>query len=169
MQSTGQTSTHAVSFVPMHGSQMMYATAFIIPKRGREGFFAALIVWVVLSGAPTVSEQKPLPTPFCDPALARLFAPRAALAGRYEVCADPRPLAEIAPPEWTVEALEGLDAFGTAGAYNRGALARLFGGTRARVVRGWTLRGDRFEAVTLVSPHPDATMTRLESETLAIR
>src|SRR5687767_6103031 len=26
MQSTGHTSTHAVSFVPMHGSQMMYAT-----------------------------------------------------------------------------------------------------------------------------------------------
>src|SRR5262245_32478057 len=26
MQSTGQTSTHAVSFVPTHGSQMMYAT-----------------------------------------------------------------------------------------------------------------------------------------------
>src|SRR5688572_27501405 len=26
MQSTGQTSTQALSFVPMHGSQMMYAT-----------------------------------------------------------------------------------------------------------------------------------------------
>ena len=153
----------------MHGSQMIYATASIIPKRGREGFFAALLVWVVLSGAPTVSAQKPLPTPFCDPALAALFAPRAALAGRYDVCADSRPLAEVAPPEWTVEALEALDAFGRGGAYNRAALARLFGGTRARVARGWTLRGDRFEAVTLVSPHPDATLSRLESGTLVIR
>ena len=26
MQSTGHTSTHALSFVPMHGSQMIYAT-----------------------------------------------------------------------------------------------------------------------------------------------
>src|SRR6188472_2605082 len=30
MQSTGQTSTHAVSFVPTHGSQMMYAICLII-------------------------------------------------------------------------------------------------------------------------------------------
>ena len=153
----------------MHGSQMIYATAFMIPKRGREGFFAALIVWVVLSGAPTVSGQKPLPTPFCDPALAALFAPRAALVGRYDVCADPRPLIEVAPREWTVDALEAFDAFGTAGAYNRAALARLFGGRRTRVARGWTRRGDRFEAVTLISPHPDKTLSRLEPGTLVVR
>src|SRR3954465_4036603 len=30
MQSTGQTSTHAVSLVPMHGSQMIYATILIL-------------------------------------------------------------------------------------------------------------------------------------------
>src|SRR4051812_49824700 len=30
MQSTGQTSTHAVSLVPMHGSQMIYATMLIL-------------------------------------------------------------------------------------------------------------------------------------------
>jgi hypothetical protein len=40
MQSTGQTSTQAVSFVPTHGSQMMYAkqvpipgALFLIPSR----------------------------------------------------------------------------------------------------------------------------------------
>jgi hypothetical protein len=33
MQSTGQTSTQAVSFVPMHGSQMMYANS---PSSGAE-------------------------------------------------------------------------------------------------------------------------------------
>src|SRR5207245_11189158 len=30
MQSTGQTSTHAVSFVPTHGSQMIYAIALLM-------------------------------------------------------------------------------------------------------------------------------------------
>src|SRR5262245_61009982 len=38
MQSTGQTSTHAVSFVPTHGSQMIYAISLIIPAaRGLDG------------------------------------------------------------------------------------------------------------------------------------
>src|SRR5215471_1011860 len=32
MQSTGQTSTHAVSFVPMHGSKMMYAIFLMIAQ-----------------------------------------------------------------------------------------------------------------------------------------
>src|SRR5207253_4448612 len=95
----------------------------------------------------------------CDPALAALFAPRAALVGRYEVCADPRRLAEVAPRAWPVDALEALDAFGAAGAYNRAAVARLFGGVLARVARGWTQTGNRFEATTLISPHPNRTLT----------
>ena len=117
-------------------------------------------------GAPDAGRPGPIT---CDPVLAALFAPRAALVGRYEVCVDPRPLTEVAPREWTVEALEAFDAFGTAGAYRRAALARLFGGQRARVARGWTQRGDRFEAVTLISPHPNRTLTGLESGTLVIR
>ena len=153
MQSTGHTSTHAVSFVPMHGSQMIYAITLMIVH-----------AW---QGPP--GPGRPERGASCDPALAALFAPRAALVGRYEVCADPRPLADIAPREWTVEALEAYDAFGTAGAYNRAALARLFGGLRARVARGWSRTGVRFEAVTLISPHPDATMSRLEPGTLVIR
>jgi hypothetical protein len=32
MQSTGHTSTQAVSFVPTHGSQMMYATLMSVPE-----------------------------------------------------------------------------------------------------------------------------------------
>src|SRR5689334_9353827 len=35
MQSTGHTSTHAVSLVPTHGSQMMYATAFSWDRQSR--------------------------------------------------------------------------------------------------------------------------------------
>ena len=38
MQSTGQTSTHAVSFVPMQGSQMIYATR--VSSRGSSGLAA---------------------------------------------------------------------------------------------------------------------------------
>jgi hypothetical protein len=132
---------------------MIYAIAFMIVH-----------AW---QGAPDAG--RPERGAACDPALAALFAPRAALVGRYEVCADPRPLADVAPREWTVEALEAFDAFGSAGAYNRAALARLFGGQRARVARGWTRSGDRFEAATLISPHPNRTLTRLESGTLVIR
>jgi hypothetical protein len=38
-----------------------------------------------------------------------------------------------------------------------------------RVARGWAERGDRFESVTLLSPYPDRTLTRLEPGTLVIR
>src|SRR5215211_1099626 len=112
MQSTGQTSTHAVSFTPMHGSQMIYATPLIL-----------------LAMAPP-----PLPPRAdgytCDPALTRLFSPVEPSLGRYEVCTTPVPIAEARG-----EALEALDAFGTAGLYRRSALARLYGGRRVRVER----------------------------------
>ncbi|HEV3139494.1 MAG TPA: hypothetical protein VGY57_03205, partial [Vicinamibacterales bacterium] len=65
--------------------------------------------------------------------------------------------------------LEPLDAFGSAGRYDRSALARAYGGTRARVARGWRKTGDRFESITLISPYPDATLTRLNPGTLIIR
>jgi hypothetical protein len=38
MQSTGHTSTQAVSFVPMHGSQMMYATFESLRQSSRQAF-----------------------------------------------------------------------------------------------------------------------------------
>jgi hypothetical protein len=105
----------------------------------------------------------------CDPALAVLFTPERPVLGRYEVCTDPRPLTEVAPADWTVEPLEAADAFGGAGSYDHAALARLYGGRRARVARGWTEAADRFEAVTLISPYPNATVTTLEPGTLIIR
>jgi hypothetical protein len=105
----------------------------------------------------------------CDPALAALFTPPRPQLGRYEVCTDPRPLSEIAPADWTVEALEPADAFGGAGSYDHGIVARLYGGRRARVARGWSETADRFEAVTLISPYPNATVTTLEPGTLVIR
>src|SRR5882672_10998183 len=115
MQSTGQTSTHAVSLVPMHGSQMIYAIGLMI----------------------LVS---------CDPALVPLFTPPHPHLGRYEVCASSDPIRPV--NGGPIEALEALDAFGSAGTYDRPALSRLYRGTRVQVARGWIREGSRFESIT---------------------
>src|SRR5690349_18434390 len=105
----------------------------------------------------------------CDARLATLFAPARAGIGRYEVCRSPAPLPDLADPEWTVESLAPLDALGNAGAYDRAAVARLYGGNRPTVARGWRTRGGSLESATLVSPYPDPTLSRLEPGTLIIR
>ena len=97
----------------------------------------------------------------CDPSLTTLFTPRHPELGRYEVCTTSdsieQALAEGKPaaPRDAIEPREALDAFGTAGTYNRAALARLYGGTRVRVARRWQQRGDQFVSETLLSPYPD--------------
>lgn len=112
----------------------------------------------------------------CDAALAALFTPARPEAGRYEVCTTPTTLdsviadvtadgIQLAPTEM----LNPFEAFGGAGAYNRAALARLYGGRRVRVARGWAQRGDRFESVTLLSPYPDSTLSTLQPGTMVIR
>lgn len=111
----------------------------------------------------------------CDPLLAALFTPPRPELGRYEVCTTSAPLETAAAQEQTasrdvrIETLEALDAFGTAGPYNRAALARLYGGTRVRVARRWQQRGDHFISETLLSPYPDATLTHLNPGTMVIR
>jgi hypothetical protein len=111
----------------------------------------------------------------CDPALTALFTPLHPILGRYEVCTTADPLDRVAAPAPDAphygpsEMLEPLEAFGEAGPYDRAALARLYAGTRVRVARGWIERGDRFESITLVSPHPDATLTRLSPGTMVIK
>jgi hypothetical protein len=108
----------------------------------------------------------------CDPALTALFTPPRPGLGRYEVCTTTNPLVEVAaagPRFGPIEVLEPFDAFGAAGPYDRAALARLYAGTRVRVARGWMADVDRFESVTLLSPYPDATLTRLLPGTMVIR
>jgi hypothetical protein len=145
----------------------------MIPKKpgrvfiGVAGLVALLTVGGTV-GAAARSQSGPAAAS-CDPVFAELFTPRRPVLGRYEACTDPRPLADIAPADWVIEALEPADAFGGAGSYDHAALARLYGGRRARVARGWTETADRFEAVTLISPHPNATVTALEPGTLIIR
>jgi hypothetical protein len=108
-------------------------------------------------------------TESCDPVLTRLFAPLHPRLGRYEVCTSPAPLATLASAEWRIEGLSPLDAFGSAGAYDRAAISRLYGGRQARVARGWRDVDGASQSVTLVSPYPDATLTHLEPGTLIIR
>ena len=94
------------------------------------------------------------------------------IVGRYEVCTtgdaiDSQPLDGLRRGD--IEALEALDAFSTAGTYKRSALARLYGGTRVRVARGWSASADRVESVTLLSPYPDQSLTHLDPGTMTIR
>jgi hypothetical protein len=105
----------------------------------------------------------------CDPALAALFTPAHPQVGRYEVCTTAQPLDEVAGAGAEPEAIEAADAFGTAGTYDRSKLTRLYGGTRARVVRQWKQDEGRFESLTLISPYPDATLTHLSQGTMIIR
>jgi hypothetical protein len=103
----------------------------------------------------------------CDPALVPLFTPAQPRLGRYQVCVLDEPLRPV--NGGPIEALEALDAFGTAGTYDRSRLARLYGGTRVQVARGWNRNGDRFESITRFSPYPDASLTHLLPGTLEIR
>jgi hypothetical protein len=72
-------------------------------------------------------------------------------------------------PDDQADAVEALDAFGTAGPYRRSALARLYRGRRVRIVRHWTSSGRRIDSVTRLSPYPDASLTRLSPGTMEIR
>jgi hypothetical protein len=105
----------------------------------------------------------------CDPVFTALFSPPHPRMGRYEVCAYHESLSSLIRPEWRVEATAPLDAFGSAGLYDRAAVARLYGGQRPLVARGWIDEPGRFESLTLISPHPDAALRRLEPGTLIIR
>jgi hypothetical protein len=141
----------------------------MILKKGSRAFFrAAILVWAaagVAAGAQAPSRS----LVSCDATLTSLFTPRHPRLGRFEVCTDPRPLAEVVPAGWAVETLDALDAFGAARLYDRAGLARLYGGVRARVAHGWTRTADRFESLTFISPYPNTPMTLLEPGTLMIR
>jgi hypothetical protein len=104
------------------------------------------------------------------------------MIGQYAVCTTAEPLETVVTqgqseggperPHYTFsepEALNPLDAFGAGGLYNRSKLARLYRGARATVVRGWRQEGGRFESITLISPFPDAALSRLTPGTMEIR
>jgi len=114
----------------------------------------------------------------CDPALTALFTPARPLLGHYEVCTSDEPLERVAagsgdtagtPRFGASELVDPLDALGSAGSASRSRIAQLYGGQRVRVARGWVDHGDRFESVTILSPYPDQTLTRLLPGTLIVR
>jgi hypothetical protein len=139
---------------------MIYAILFMIMGSG--GFFAAQ--------PPIQAQTRPL---LADLKLAALFTPRRPQLGRYEVLTSPEPLSlviqKLGRAQWTVETLAPLDAFGDAGAYDKSALAQLYGGLRASVSRGWIQENGQFESLTFISPYPDPSLTRLNPGTLIIR
>ena len=136
----------------------------------RDAIVLALCALVFVGfGRHEARTQNDLPMLDCDAVLTALFTPARPQLGRYEVCTTREPLTAVARPEWRIETMPPLDAFGAAGAYSRAALSRLYGGRRAIVARGWIEDGNRFESRTLISPHPDSTMTRLLPGTLVIR
>jgi hypothetical protein len=118
------------------------------------------------------------------PRLAHLFTPRHAPPGAYEVTVLSASLeqsratllsavrdvgggaAADVPP---VVELDPLQAFGEAGSYPQTTVARLYTGRKARLVRiPIEQDGRTVAAVTLVSPYPDPTLSRLEEGTMAI-
>ena len=114
--------------------------------------------------------------PICDDAFVALFTPGTTSSGRYEACVSESSITTgvqgIAGPDLHLaeaERLEALDAFGTSGSYSRARLTQLYGGRRVYVRRGWRETPTAFESVTLLSPYPDPTLTRLYEGTLIIR
>jgi hypothetical protein len=147
---------------------------------------ALLVSTSVRTGDVAADEGQSLEPPGTPaPALARLFTPLQAPVGTYTVtvltegidAALERVKQVLAPDaqpgrppgSWQVQQADPLEAFGTAGVYDRSKVARLYTGRRVSVVRGPVERGRKVvAAVTLISPYPDATLSRLEKGTLVI-
>jgi hypothetical protein len=123
----------------------------------------------------------PAPAPFAEaPEYLSLFAPRAQRAA-YATAVSPLGIDAVlasyaddasmirTPGAWRARPEPPQDAFGAGGDYNRWTLARLYAATQPRVARGPRLENGRVaETWILVSPYPDASMTRLEPGTLRI-
>jgi hypothetical protein len=165
----------------MHGSQMIYAT-WVSSQPGkynseRRRHLAAVLG--LLTAFAALVHSAPM---WRDaPELLPLFAPAGPRGTAYNMRVtedsldavlrqlDGDPALLRTPGAWNVRELAPTDAFGTAGAYNRSQLARLYGAERARVSRGArTENGRALESWTLISPYPNPTLRRLERGTLLI-
>lgn len=133
--------------------------------------------------AQAVRPIQPLGDP--APSHARLFTPLQAPEGAYAVTVLEEGIEDalrtvkdtLAPGarpgdpagSWQVQHLDPLEALGAGGTYDRSKVARLYVGRRVSVVRGPVERGGKVvAAATLLSPYPDATLSRLEPGTLVI-
>jgi hypothetical protein len=115
-----------------------------------------------------------------DAALTRLFTPNHAPPGTYRVevtserikalaaarrAADPHAPAAA----WTIARQDPLQVFDSSAPADRARLARLYAGGRVQVTRGPITRDGRLvESLTLLSPYPDAALSRLDPGTMVI-
>ena len=67
----------------------------------------------------------------------------------------------VIPAGWPVDAVAATDVFAAADPRVKRVVAILYGGQRPLVARGWIAREDQLESVTLISPRPDPSLTRL--------
>jgi hypothetical protein len=133
------------------------------------------IVLILLAALPGPGARRPAEN--CESGLAGRITPARPISGRNEVCTTPDALEDVLRADVTgrgvhmgsTDAVDPLDAFGTAGPYDRLALSRLYGSRRARVTRGWSGAGHDLVSTTYVSPYPGPTFTTLEPGTLIIR
>jgi hypothetical protein len=108
----------------------------------------------------------------CAAALAFTFGPPLTpplTHGSPEVCQSALPLAAVIPPGWPIDVPIAADAFAAVDPRVKRLIALLYGGQRPRVARGWIAREHELESLTLVSPHPDRSLTCLAPGTLLIR
>jgi hypothetical protein len=116
-----------------------------------------------------------------DPDLTRLFTPSNVPAGTYRVFVSPDPVARVASffrtspgassseGAWRIQSLEPLQALGSAEPYDRSLVARLYTGKPVSVARGTVGRADHVtHSITLLSPHPDKTLSRLDPGTMIV-
>lgn len=130
-----------------------------------------LLVVVIAAATPPAWKQ--------DPTLTRLFTPLAVPPGTYLVYTTSEAIETLteqfkardrspSPGAWEPFRPEAHGAFGQEGSYDRARLARLFNGKRVTVVRGSVVDNGQRLAYTLVSPHPDGTLSRIVEATMIV-
>ena len=175
-----------------HNSTMRNAISYF--KQYRSAPLMSTLMAVLLAGGFVVALPRQAtparPTPVIlpgrsAPALAKLFTPRTAPAGSYAASVLELPLdratalvrqrlgQESAPAgadgAWRAVRTAPLDAFGATAPYNKSQLAQLYVALPANVVRAPVAQdGTVIGSVTLISPYPDPTLSRLEPGTLVI-
>jgi hypothetical protein len=114
-----------------------------------------------------------------DRAYRELFTPCSSPPGTFAVYRSAEDLTSLAARlraldghpaagAWEVEKTGVFDAFGDEGPYDKGRLARLFGGSSPRAARGSLVTPPGRVAVALISPYPDLAITSLQRGTLVI-
>lgn len=114
-----------------------------------------------------------------DRAYRELFTPSSSPPGTFAVYRSAEDLTSLAARlraldahpaagAWDVEKTGVFDAFGAEGPYDKGRLARLFGGSSPRAARGSLVMPPARVAVALISPYPDLAITSLQRGTLVI-